>query len=106
MTLSADSFAVSDHVVYPAHGVGRIVAVETQEVAGTALEVYVIGFDHEKMTLRVPTKQSQGGGPALAGRLRRGVQGHDHAEGPRPGEAHHVVAGAPRSTRPRSIPAT
>ncbi|WP_174300344.1 CarD family transcriptional regulator [Caulobacter sp. S45] len=68
MTLSADNFAVSDHVVYPAHGVGRIVAVETQEVAGTALEVYVIGFDHEKMTLRVPTKKAKTAGlRSLAG---------------------------------------
>ena len=68
MTLIADSFAVSDHVVYPAHGVGRIVAVETQEVAGMALEVYVIGFDHEKMTLRVPTKKAKTAGlRSLAG---------------------------------------
>ena len=68
MTLSADNFAVSDHVVYPAHGVGRIVAVETQEVAGMALEVYVIGFDHEKMTLRVPTKKAKTAGlRSLAG---------------------------------------
>ncbi len=68
MTLSADNFAVSDHVVYPAHGVGRIMAVETQEVAGMALEVYVIGFDHEKMTLRVPTKKAKTAGlRSLAG---------------------------------------
>ena len=68
MSFSADHFAVSDHVVYPAHGVGRIVAVETQEVAGMALEVYVIGFDHEKMTLRVPTKKAKAAGlRSLAG---------------------------------------
>ena len=68
MTLSVESFAVSDHVVYPAHGVGRIVAVETQEVAGLSLEVYVIGFDHEKMTLRVPTKKAKAAGlRSLAG---------------------------------------
>jgi CarD family transcriptional regulator len=58
MTSSAEAFAVSDHVVYPAHGVGTIKAVETQTVAGLALEVYVITFDHEKMTLRVPTKKA------------------------------------------------
>ena len=51
-------FKVGDSVVYPAHGVGTIVNVETQEVAGYALEVYVITFDHEKMTLRVPTKKA------------------------------------------------
>src|SRR6202030_851625 len=36
--------------------------VETQEVVGMALEVYVITFDHEKMTLRVPTKKARTAG--------------------------------------------
>lgn len=58
MTKSVLEFSVGDSVVYPAHGVGRIKAVETQEVAGMSLEVYVITFDHEKMTLRVPTKRA------------------------------------------------
>ncbi|MGC1301336.1 MAG: CarD family transcriptional regulator [Caulobacteraceae bacterium] len=68
MTNSVDGFAVSDHVVYPAHGVGQIQAVETQEVAGISLEVYVITFDHEKMTLRVPTRKAKTAGlRSLAG---------------------------------------
>ncbi len=49
-----DGFRVNDHVVYPTHGVGKIVAVESQEIAGTRLELFVIAFDQEKMTLRVP----------------------------------------------------
>ena len=52
-------FSVGDHVVYPAHGVGRVQGIETQEVAGYSLEVYVITFDHEKMTLRVPTAKAK-----------------------------------------------
>src|SRR6202789_3435442 len=55
-------FTVGDHVVYPAHGVGAVIGIETQEVAGMALEVYVITFDHEKMTLRVPTKKAKTAG--------------------------------------------
>ena len=55
-------FSVGDHVVYPAHGVGRVAAVETQEVAGMSLEVFVITFDHDKMTLRVPTKKAKTAG--------------------------------------------
>ncbi len=55
-------FTVGDHVVYPAHGVGQVQAVEIQEVAGLSLEVYVITFDHEKMTLRVPTKKAKTAG--------------------------------------------
>ena len=55
-------FKVGDAVVYPAHGVGKVAAVETQEVAGMSLEVYVVTFDHEKMTLRVPTKKAKTAG--------------------------------------------
>ena len=58
-TLIRHDFNVGDKVVYPAHGVGTVAAVETQEVAGYALEVYVVTFDHEKMTLRVPTKKAK-----------------------------------------------
>ena len=54
MSKSGHDFSVGDHVVYPAHGVGQVQGIETQEVAGLKLEVYVITFDHEKMTLRVP----------------------------------------------------
>ena len=57
MSKSGHDFSVGDHVVYPAHGVGEVKGIETQTVAGMALEVYVITFDHEKMTLRVPTKK-------------------------------------------------
>ncbi len=55
-------FKVGDAVVYPAHGVGKVIAIETQEVAGMSLEVYVVTFDHEKMTLRVPTKKAKTAG--------------------------------------------
>ena len=56
------AFKVGDYVVYPAHGVGKVAAVETQEVAGMTLEVDVVTFDHEKMTLRVPTKKAKTAG--------------------------------------------
>jgi CarD family transcriptional regulator len=62
MSKSGLEFSVGDHVVYPAHGVGSIQGVETQEVAGMSLEVYIITFDHEKMTLRVPTKKAKTAG--------------------------------------------
>ena len=61
-TKSEHDFKIGDSVVYPAHGVGAVVGVETQEVAGISLEVYVITFDHEKMTLRVPTKKARTAG--------------------------------------------
>jgi CarD family transcriptional regulator len=48
-------FKLNESIVYPAHGVGRIVGIEEQEIAGMSLELFVITFDKEKLTLRVPT---------------------------------------------------
>ena len=62
MSKTGHDFSIGDHVVYPAHGVGQIQGIETQEVAGISLEVYVITFDHEKMTLRVPTRKAKTAG--------------------------------------------
>ena len=55
-------YSVKDYVVYPKHGVGRIVSVETEEIAGAPLELYVIRFEKEKMTLRVPVNKAQNSG--------------------------------------------
>ncbi len=51
-------FRPNDYVVYPAHGVGQIVSIEKQEVAGMELELFVISFEKDKMTLRVPTARA------------------------------------------------
>jgi CarD family transcriptional regulator len=48
-------FKTNEYIVYPSHGVGQIVAIEEQEVAGAKLELFVINFVKDKMTLRVPT---------------------------------------------------
>ena len=55
MNKKKHDFHPNDYVVYPAHGVGQIVSIEEQEVAGIALELFVISFEKDKMTLRVPT---------------------------------------------------
>jgi CarD family transcriptional regulator len=55
-------FKLNEFVVYPAHGVGQIVAVEEQEVAGFKLELFVINFSKDKLTLRVPTSKVSGVG--------------------------------------------
>ncbi len=52
-------FKANDFVVYPAHGVGKITGIEKQEVAGHKLELIVINFEKEKMTLRVPVAKVQ-----------------------------------------------
>ncbi len=51
-------FRPNDFVVYPAHGVGKVVSIEEQEIAGTRLELFVISFEKDKMTLRVPTHKA------------------------------------------------
>ncbi|MBL4877042.1 MAG: CarD family transcriptional regulator [Cohaesibacteraceae bacterium] len=47
-------FKTTEYIVYPSHGVGQIVGIEEQEVAGLTLELFVINFEKDKMTLRVP----------------------------------------------------
>ncbi len=47
-------FKTSEFVVYPAHGVGQITAIEEQEIADLKLELFVINFEQDKLTLRVP----------------------------------------------------
>jgi CarD family transcriptional regulator len=54
-TTQRQGFKTNEFIVYPAHGVGQIVAIEEQEVAGARLELFVINFVKDKMTLRVPT---------------------------------------------------
>ncbi|GLI92962.1 hypothetical protein LMG27198_19540 [Methylocystis echinoides] len=50
-------FKLNEHIVYPAHGVGQIIGVETQEVAGFSLELFVVSFIKDKMILKVPTSK-------------------------------------------------
>jgi CarD family transcriptional regulator len=54
MTASPKPFDVGDYVVYPKHGVGRVIELLNQEIAGMSLELYVLRFEKERMTLRVP----------------------------------------------------
>src|SRR5436190_10624728 len=54
MAPKALAFDVGDYVVYPKHGVGRVVELQSEEIAGMKLELYVLRFEKERMTLRVP----------------------------------------------------
>ncbi|MCB1333960.1 MAG: CarD family transcriptional regulator, partial [Roseivivax sp.] len=51
MTKKKSEFRPNDYVVYPAHGVGQIISIEEQEIAGIKLELFVISFEKDKMTL-------------------------------------------------------
>ncbi len=54
-TTQRQGFKTNEFIVYPAHGVGQILAIEEQEIAGAKLELFVINFIKDKMTPRVPT---------------------------------------------------
>ncbi len=56
---AAQGFRVNEHVVYPAHGVGQITEISQSEVAGISLELFVVYFEKEKMTLRVPLAKAK-----------------------------------------------
>ncbi len=57
-----NGFQKDEFVVYPTHGVGRIVGIEEQEIAGYKLELFIINFEKDKMTLRVPTSKCESAG--------------------------------------------
>jgi CarD family transcriptional regulator, regulator of rRNA transcription len=64
MMIVADKtpFSTGDLVVYPTHGVGKITAIEEQEIAGHTLNVFVVLFDKDRMTLRVPLAKAKNSG--------------------------------------------
>lgn len=51
-------FKALEYIVYPAHGVGQIIAIEEQEVAGLKLELFVIHFEKDKMHVKVPVTKA------------------------------------------------
>jgi len=55
-------FSKGEFVVYPTHGVGQVTNIETREIAGEKLKLFVIVFDKEKMTLRVPVSKASNSG--------------------------------------------
>jgi CarD family transcriptional regulator len=57
-TAARNGFKTAEYIVYPAHGVGQIVAIEEQEVAGHKLELFVIDFQKDKMRLKVPVAKA------------------------------------------------
>jgi len=56
------TYKVGHHVVYPTHGVGKIVAEETQMIGDIELRMLVISFEKDKMTLRVPVSRATAAG--------------------------------------------
>ena len=55
-------YSAGDFVVYPTHGVGKVLGVETQEISGVTLDLIIIKFDKDRMTLRVPVNKAENSG--------------------------------------------
>jgi len=56
------NFTVGEYVVYPTHGVGKIMGHEVEKIGEYELKVFVIGFEKDKMTLRVPVGRAEAAG--------------------------------------------
>lgn len=56
------NFAVGEYVVYPTHGVGKILGLESEKIGDFELKVFVIAFEKDKMTLRVPVGRAEAAG--------------------------------------------
>lgn len=60
--MSDFKFIAGEFVVYPAHGVGKLVGSEIHEISGHQLELLVINFEKERMTLRLPSHKAKTAG--------------------------------------------
>lgn len=72
-----DNFNTGDYVVYPAHGVGQVQGIETQTIAGMEVSLYTIGFDKDRMRLKIPVMKAKTSGLrklSTAGRLKDAME--------------------------------
>ena len=104
-TAMRNGYKTGEYIVYPAHGVGQIFAIEEQVVAGHKLELFVIDFLKDKMRLKVPVAKAAAIGmrklsePDFIERGLRVVQGRAASSAP-------CGRAGRRNMTPRSIPAT
>ena len=56
---NVDDFNADDFVVYPTHGVGRILGTEQNTVAGMNIDMLIVRFEQDRMTLRVPLEKAR-----------------------------------------------
>ena len=50
-------YKIKDYVIYPKHGIGQIVAVEKDTIAGIEIHFYKIEITKDKLVLTIPTNQ-------------------------------------------------
>ena len=84
---NSSDYKVGDYVVYPTHGVGKIIGEESQQVGGMDLKMFVIAFEKDKMTLRVPKHRAEAAG-------LRNISSSDQIE-----KAYETLQGRARTSR-------
>lgn len=60
--ITQSEFGIGDRVVYPSHGVGQIINIESQLIAGIEIRVYIVDFPQDKLTLKVPVSRAAASG--------------------------------------------
>ncbi|MFT6332146.1 MAG: CarD family transcriptional regulator [Lentimonas sp.] len=55
--LSVGGFKAGDHAFYPSHGVGKILEIESMEIAGNNLNILKMYFTKERLTIKIPENQ-------------------------------------------------
>jgi len=59
MRLKKVEFKTGETVVYPKHGVGEIVKIESMEIASIKTIFYVVKMEQSKLTIRVPVEKQE-----------------------------------------------
>ena len=53
--IKQNNYTINNYVVYPSHGVGKIIDIETISVMQQQVSCYLIYFDRERLTIKIPT---------------------------------------------------
>ena len=58
-TKKNSEFKIGEIVVYPKHGVGEILKIESMEVSNIKTKFYVVKMEQAKLTIRVPLEKQE-----------------------------------------------
>ena len=53
------TFKVGDYAVYPSHGIGKITGIEKTAVLGQDFSCYLMYFEKEKLTIKIPMNSAE-----------------------------------------------
>ena len=55
----SSEFKIGEYAVYPSHGIGKIIDIQKTTVLGSDFSCYLMHFEKEKLTIKVPIKNSE-----------------------------------------------